>query len=325
VTGNQSSTSVVKVNGAAVPVSKTVVGTNSSGQLVDASSATLTNNTSGNAATATTATTANALSAGALLNLSAPSGSIGQTTAPTITQGGTAGSTNYGYAIVARNTAGTLWGPISPVAITLTGPATLSGTNYNIVTFPSLPTNANCFDVWRMLNGTSLSAEGLIAACQTTSYNDQGASATSQTPPYYPNWAPQIAGLPLGCLSYPCTIAKVYPSTYTGTVTTGFTLLTQPSTAGEYRLCYFIDVTTAASAGTVTGYGSFISDGHGFTPTLGAAVTATGQWNYSLSSSAPNCVTFYADASQPIKWEIFGAGVTGSPVFRYAVTLEQLQ
>lgn len=41
---------VEKINGGAVPVSKTIVGTSGSGQLVDASSATLTNNTSGTAA-----------------------------------------------------------------------------------------------------------------------------------------------------------------------------------------------------------------------------------------------------------------------------------
>ena len=50
-------TTVVKVNGGSLPASKTIVGTNSSSQIVDASSATLTNNTSGNAATATAATT----------------------------------------------------------------------------------------------------------------------------------------------------------------------------------------------------------------------------------------------------------------------------
>jgi hypothetical protein len=38
---------VVKVNGGSVPASKTIVGTNSSGQIVDASSATLANNTTG--------------------------------------------------------------------------------------------------------------------------------------------------------------------------------------------------------------------------------------------------------------------------------------
>lgn len=54
VTGTQGATSVVKVNGLSVPTSKTIVGTNSSGQFVDASSAALSNNTSGNAATVTT-------------------------------------------------------------------------------------------------------------------------------------------------------------------------------------------------------------------------------------------------------------------------------
>ena len=65
VTGTQSSTSVVKVNGASVPTSKTIVGTNSSGQIIDASSATLSNNTSGTASniTATSNVTITTLSA----------------------------------------------------------------------------------------------------------------------------------------------------------------------------------------------------------------------------------------------------------------------
>jgi hypothetical protein len=51
-----SATSAAQVNGAAPPVSKTIVGTNGSGQLVDATGATLSNNTTGNANTATNAT-----------------------------------------------------------------------------------------------------------------------------------------------------------------------------------------------------------------------------------------------------------------------------
>lgn len=47
VTGTQGATSVVKVNGVAIPASKTIVGTNSSNQIVDASSATLSNTTTG--------------------------------------------------------------------------------------------------------------------------------------------------------------------------------------------------------------------------------------------------------------------------------------
>jgi len=55
VTGTQSATSVVKVNGASIPTTKTIVGTNASGQIIDASSATLSNSTTGNAATASAA------------------------------------------------------------------------------------------------------------------------------------------------------------------------------------------------------------------------------------------------------------------------------
>src|SRR5271166_1075338 len=49
-TSGSNAATVVKINGAAVPVSKTIVGTNGSGQIVDASASTLSNNTSGTAA-----------------------------------------------------------------------------------------------------------------------------------------------------------------------------------------------------------------------------------------------------------------------------------
>jgi hypothetical protein len=58
VTGLGTANTVVKVNGGSIPTSKAIVGTNSSGQFVDASSTVLTNNISGNAATATLATNA---------------------------------------------------------------------------------------------------------------------------------------------------------------------------------------------------------------------------------------------------------------------------
>lgn len=75
--GGSVATSVVKVNGAIVPISKTVVGTNASGQIIDASSATLSNNTTGTAAniTATSNSTLTTLSA-LLLPTSQLSGTI---------------------------------------------------------------------------------------------------------------------------------------------------------------------------------------------------------------------------------------------------------
>jgi hypothetical protein len=55
VTGTQSATSVVKVNGASIPTTNTIVGTNGSGQIIDASASTATValNTTGNAGTVT--------------------------------------------------------------------------------------------------------------------------------------------------------------------------------------------------------------------------------------------------------------------------------
>lgn len=50
LSGTYPNPTVAKINGGSVPVSKTVVGTNSSGQIVDATSATLSNNTTGTAA-----------------------------------------------------------------------------------------------------------------------------------------------------------------------------------------------------------------------------------------------------------------------------------
>ena len=75
---------VTGVNGAAVPTSKTIVGTNSSGQIVDASSATLANNTTGTAANVTG-------------TVAVAHGGLGTTTAPTSAQIplGNSGGTAY--------------------------------------------------------------------------------------------------------------------------------------------------------------------------------------------------------------------------------------
>lgn len=66
LTGTYPNPTVLQINGGAVPVSKTIVGTNSSGQLIDASSATLSNNTSGTAAGLSTGATIAGLSNGCL-------------------------------------------------------------------------------------------------------------------------------------------------------------------------------------------------------------------------------------------------------------------
>lgn len=72
--------------------------------------------------------------------------SIGTPAAPVVTQGGTGGSTAYAYQVAWLTQVG--WGPLSAATSTM-GNATLSGSNYNIVTPASCPTNATGFAVVR--------------------------------------------------------------------------------------------------------------------------------------------------------------------------------
>jgi len=67
-------------------------------------------------------------------------------------------------------------------------------------------------------------------------------------------------------------------------------------------------------------YGSYTADAHATTPTVTTSLNAVTQW-----ATNGNCINFYADATVPIKWELGLTGVTGTPTFRYWVTLEQVQ
>jgi hypothetical protein len=120
--------------------------------------------------------------------------------------------------------------------------------------------------------------------------------------------------------AYPKLLASVAPSTYSGTTSTGFATIYTPSAAGSFRLCGYLDVTVAATAGTIQMYGAYATDGHGVTPTVTTSLNAATQW-----ASNGQCITLYGDASVPIKWELVLTSVTGAPTFRYWVTLEQMQ
>jgi hypothetical protein len=146
VTGTQSSTSVGKVNGAALPVSKTIVGTNSSGQIVDATSATISNNTTGAAGSVTGET----FPASGIL--------VGTTDTQTLTNK-------------------TLTSP------TLTSPALGTPASGNLAncTFPTL--NQNTTGTAANVNGTVAIANG--GTGQTTQAAALTALAGSQTSGYY--------------------------------------------------------------------------------------------------------------------------------------------
>jgi hypothetical protein len=79
--------------------------------------------------------------------------SIGTPTAPTVTHGGTPGLVTYAYKISWITPVGN--GPESSATSTSTGNATLSGTNFNIVTPPACPANATGFIVDRTTDPNS--------------------------------------------------------------------------------------------------------------------------------------------------------------------------
>jgi hypothetical protein len=135
------------------------------------------------------------------------------------------------------------------------------------------------------------------------------------------------ATLPTGCAQYPCVVAKVAPTLYSGTASVPFsgsnTIYSIPAgAAGEYRFCWFVDVTVAATAGSFQPITDYTTDGHTVSVDPGF-VAATGQWNGSYGCADNSA--FYADAGTNVTWYIWMNGVTGSPTFRYALTLERLQ
>ncbi len=95
---------------------------------------------------------------------------------PVVTPVGTAGTTSYTYYVVATDRAGnkTL---VSPVGTTATGNATLSGTNYNAITWSAV-TGAATYDV---LKGDT--AHSIATGISATSFNDIGGSTSAYTAP----------------------------------------------------------------------------------------------------------------------------------------------
>jgi hypothetical protein len=98
--------------------------------------------------------------------------------APVITNGGTPGSTTYGYKIVAHyGNGGTT--ALTAEGTTATGNATLSGTNYNIITWSAV-TGATSYKVYRTTGGATQGLIATITGAVTT--NDTGIVATGGAP-----------------------------------------------------------------------------------------------------------------------------------------------
>lgn len=96
---------------------------------------------------------------------------------PVITNGGTAGSTSYTYKIAAATIHGET--ALGTSGATSTGNATLSATNYNIITIPAV-TNAVNFNIYKY-NGSTYDYIATVpaAASGNTVFNDTGLAALS--------------------------------------------------------------------------------------------------------------------------------------------------
>jgi len=142
------------------------------------------------------------------------------------------------------------------------------------------------------------------------------------------------SALPSGCTQFPCVVAKVAPAIYSSTASTSLATLYTPVAAGQFNLCGWLSVSAVGTAGSATLLTNFTTDGFNFSGfTIGVAQGSPYSGHMAdatVSATAANqisnaCMVIYADAGQPIKWQLGLNAVTGSPTFRYSLTLEQLQ
>jgi hypothetical protein len=96
--------------------------------------------------------------------------------APAVSNVGAAGVTNAQYVVTVLNAMGET--TASGIGVTTTGNAVLNGTNYNHITWSAVA-GATGYNVYKLVGGSFV----FLATTASTSYNDQGASTTTQTPP----------------------------------------------------------------------------------------------------------------------------------------------
>lgn len=170
---------------------------------------------------------------------------------PTITNGGTPGSTTYTYKVVAISGTGASLGTTAASAAgsSTTGNATLSATNFEIITFTAV-TGAASYDIYRTVGG---STQGKIAnvpatisqstGVQSATYvtNDTGLTADGTTAPTVNTTAP-LASLNITTLTTPVNVV-VTPVGTAGATSYSYKVVAKSTTGAS---------TAASSAGSTT-------------------------------------------------------------------------
>ncbi len=102
---------------------------------------------------------------------------------PLVSVQGTPGTTTISYAIVAKNNTGV--SAASQVKTVTTAPGTLTGTNFERLTWQAVPGEGNGYDIYRTATNGLPATTGLIGSVATgiTTYDDVGAAGDSTTAP----------------------------------------------------------------------------------------------------------------------------------------------
>ena len=101
------------------------------------------------------------------------------TSGGSIAQAGTAGSTTYTYVLVPKQADGTTANGYS--LTTTTGNNLLGGTNYNIITLPTLPATAVSWDIYKTVTGGNTTVGRIGTSITASTFSDTAISGASQS------------------------------------------------------------------------------------------------------------------------------------------------
>lgn len=197
---------------------------------------------------------------------------------------------------------------------------------------PGVPTikvvgssNTRVHDVTSILNGGAIAYNNYGLSIDSTSTGSYSYANNFAEQTIAPVASLDATGVSPGCVFYPCVVAAIAPTTYTGTAGIGPTVLYASTlAAGEYRICGNLRVTTAVASATGTfqlGAAGFVSDGTSSGTTFGLFTPVV---EGTVGNFGSGCSQVYIDQASIVNWELLASAVTGSPTVRYSVTLERV-
>jgi hypothetical protein len=181
--------------------------------------------------------------------------------------------------------------------------------------------------------GTSTSVVSLFTGCSGTQYLGADGACHSAASSLTPATTSTLGGVKCDGTTITCagdgTITsttgggpiQANSGTANGSASVNFISYTTPSGASHfYRVCYSVAVLTVAMAGTFNVYETYYAGSGHQVGGFAVGTTSATSWTYKNG-----CWQFQADASTNISFSLNFSGITGSPVFNYAGTLELLK